>query len=209
MKMDHQIKGILFDIGGVLVALDGMPSLAKLLGLETRHDDLHAKWMASPSVVAYETGKIGTAEFAAGVVADLGLPVTADAFLQDFCSWPEGLLAGALELLDEIPGSYRVAALSNTSAAHWDSITAMGLTNRFEQTYLSHQIGYLKPAAEAFLVALQGMGLSPSEVLFLDDGLRNVDAARALGMDAHLAEGPEEARGVLVQHGLLRRSRRL
>jgi putative hydrolase of the HAD superfamily len=201
--MGRKIAGILFDIGGVLVELDGVPSLAKLLGIEPQHEALHAMWMASPSVVAHETGKIEALAFAAGVVADLRLPVTADSFLQDFCSWPKGLLSGALELLDEIPGTYRVAALSNTSAVHWDKIQAMGIVDRFDQTYLSHQIGYLKPATEAFLVALEGMGLSPSDVLFLDDGLRNIDAARSLGMQAHLARGPGEARSVLAQYDVV------
>ena len=201
--MGHKIAGILFDIGGVLVALDGVPSMAKLLGVEPQHEALHAMWIASPSVVAHETGKIDAAAFAVGVVADLGLPVTADRFLEDFCNWPTGLLPGALQLLDEIPETYHVAALSNTSAVHWDKIRAMGLVDRFDQTYLSHQIGCLKPATEAFLVALEGMGLSPSDVLFLDDGLRNIDAAMKLGMHAHVARGPEEARRVLAQYGVV------
>jgi len=201
--MAYKIAGVLFDIGGVLVALDGVPSVAALLGVEADHERLHALWMASPSVVAHETGRIGAAEFAAGVVADLELPVTADMFLQDFCSWPKSLLPGALELLDDIPRTYRVAALSNTCAIHWNSIMAMGLERRFEQTYLSHQIGHMKPANEAFSIALAGMGLRPSEVLFLDDGLRNVDAARTFGMRAHLVKGPEEARTVLEQHGVV------
>lgn len=201
--MKHRIAGILFDIGGVLVALDGVPSMAKLLGVEPRHDALHAMWIASPSVVAHETGKIDAAAFAAGLVADFGLPVTADRFLQDFCNWPTGLLPGALQLLDEIPDTYQVAALSNTSAVHWDKIRAMGLVDRFDQTYLSYRIGCLKPDTEAFLVALEGMGLSPPDVLFLDDGMRNVDGAMKLGMHAHVARGPEEARRVLAQYGVV------
>lgn len=201
--MDGRIAGVLFDIGGVLVALDGGPAMAALLGIEAQHDKLHALWLDSPSVVAHETGRIGAAEFAAGIVAELGLPVTADVFLQEFCSWPKGLLPGALELLDEIPRSYRVAALSNMSAAHWNSIMPTGLVSRFEHLYLSHEIGHVKPAREAFLAALGGMDLPPSAVLFVDDGRRNVDAARALGMQAHLARGPEEARAVLAQYGVV------
>ncbi len=201
--MDSNIAGILFDIGGVLVDLNGVPSMAKLLGVRPDHEALHAMWLASPSVVAHETGKIDAAAFAAGVVEDLRLPVTAGYFLQEFCSWPTELLPGALRLLDEIPDTYELAALSNTSAVHWDKMQAMGLVDRFDRTYLSHQIGYLKPAAEAFRIALEGMGLSPSRVLFLDDGQRNIDAAANLGMHAHLARGPEEARRVLAHYGVV------
>ncbi|MBE0549461.1 MAG: HAD family phosphatase [Rubrivivax sp.] len=201
--MSHTIAGILFDINGVLVALDGVPSVAKLLRVQPEHEALHAMWLASPSVVAHETGKIDAATFSIGVVSDLGLPVTPENFLREFCSWPTGLMPGALQLLDEIPDSYRVAALSNTSAVHWDKIQAMGIVGRFDHTYLSHQIGCLKPGADAFMLALEGMNLSPSDVLFLDDSLRNIRAAAQLGMHAHLARGPKEARRVLAQYGVV------
>lgn len=201
--MDGRIAGVLFDIGGVLVALDGGPAMAALLGIEAQHDRIHALWLDSPSVVAHESGRIGAAEFAAGIVAEMRLPVTADVFLQDFRSWPKGLLPGALELLDEIPRSYRVAALSNMSAAHWSSIMPTGLVSRFEQLYLSHEIGHVKPSREAFLAALAGMDLPPSAVLFLDDGRRNVDAARALGIQAEQVKGPAEARTVLAHYGVV------
>ena len=201
--MANRIAGIIFDIGGVLVALDGVPSLAALLGVEAQHDALHEMWMASPSVVAHETGQIGPNEFAVGVVADLKLPVTAEWFLEDFSSWLKGPLPGAAELLDEIPTQYRLTALSNMSAVHWDAIVATGLTRRFDQIFVSHEIGYLKPAREAFDAALSGMQLRPSEVLFLDDGQRNVDAARAFGMKADLVRGPDEARAVLGRFGVI------
>ncbi len=80
---------------------------------------------------------------------------------------------------------------------------AMGLAGRFEQTYLSHQIGHMKPASEAFSIALAGMGMRPSEVLFLDDGQRNVDAAIGHGMHACLVKGPQEARAVLARYGVV------
>ena len=160
-------------------------------------------WMASAAVVAHETGKIGPAEFAVGVVADLKLSVTPERFLAEFVGWLKGPLPGAAELLNEIPRGCRVAALSNMSSVHWDAIVATGLTRRFEQLFVSHEIGCLKPASEAFAVALDGMQLRPSEVLFLDDGLRNVEAARALGMEAYLVRGPDEARVALTAHGVI------
>jgi len=202
--MKDGIRGVLFDIGGVLVTLDGVPSLAKLLRIEASHEAIHALWLSSPSVVAHETGKISMEKFAAGVVADLHLPIAPDAFLQDFCAWPGAVKPGTFELLDAIPDRYRVAALSNTSAAHWDRIKTMGLARRFERTYLSHETGCLKPGHEAFWFALNDMGLSPADVVFLDDSASNVHAARALGIHAHLARDPQEAMAVLEEYGVTR-----
>jgi putative hydrolase of the HAD superfamily len=79
----------------------------------------------------------------------------------------------------------------------------MGLPERFEATYVSHEIGSLKPSQEAFQVALDGMALPPAKVLFLDDGVTNVRAASALGMKAHVVKNPEQARVVLESYGVL------
>jgi glucose-1-phosphatase len=203
MSRATRLSAILFDIGGVLITLDGVPSLAKLLGVEPSHEALHRLWMTSASVVAHETGRISATEFAAGVVVDLGLPVSAAAFLEDFCCWPGGLQPGAMELLDAIPPTYRVAALSNTSALHWDKIVATGLTRRFQRAFLSYEIGHLKPSREAFLAALEGLDLPANEVLFIGDGESNVHAAASLGMHARLARNAVEARSALAECGVL------
>jgi hypothetical protein len=48
------------------------------------------------------------------------------------------------------------------------------------------------------------MGNRIRGVLFdIGDALRNVEAARAQGMEAHLVRGPDEARAVLMEHGVI------
>ena len=197
------ISGILFDVGGVLVGLDGVPSLARLLQIEPRHDEIHRRWIACPSVVRHETGKISADQFAIEVVQDLGLSISPEAFLAEFAGWTTAPLPGAFELVQRIPSGYRVAALSNMSAFAWTRIQAMGLPARFDAIYLSHEIGCLKPAPEAFWTALNGMGLPPSDVLFLDDGVANVEAARTLGIEAHLVRAPIEIESVLQMYGIV------
>lgn len=118
-----------------------------MVGVDASHEALHALWRTSSSVVLHETGRIQASEFAVDVVADLKLPISPDDFLQEFMTWPRVVHPGVFALLGTIPASYRVAALSNTSAAHWEKISAMGLAGRFDRTFLSHEIGGRRPGA--------------------------------------------------------------
>jgi len=197
------ISTVLFDIGGVLVELDGVPGLAALMSFDASRDVIHERWMQSQAVIAYETGRISAAAFATAAVSEFQLPVTPEWFLDAFNEWPKGLQPGALELLDDIPARYRLAALSNTSVTHWERIEAMGLAQLFERLYLSHRIGCLKPSREAFAAALDDLAVPPSAVLFLDDISSNVAAARALGLHAEVVADPSEARAILRRYDIL------
>lgn len=197
------ISAILFDIGGVLIELDGLPSLAKLLDSQQSHDEIYKNWMASPSVIGHETGKLSTDEFAVQVVKDLNIDLSPDAFMENFSTWIVGTFPNTFDLLDAIPSTLTVAALSNTSAAHWVHVEATGLTNKLDHLFLSHEIGHLKPDHQSFQAAVDGLQLPAEEIIFFDDNMQNVHAANAFGLKAHQALNPEHARQVLNQYGLL------
>lgn len=198
-----RISGVIFDVGGVLVALDGVPSLARHLGVEASHEDLHQRWLACSSVRLHETGKLSINDFATSVVGELRLSLSPEPFVLEFAAWLTGPLEGAFELVARIPKGYRVGVLSNMSAFHWRSITAMGLPERFDFICVSHETGLLKPSPQAFQFALSKMALTPGEVLFLDDGAANVNAARTLGMAAQLVTNPTQIALALREHGVL------
>ncbi len=201
--MNRRISTILFDIGGVLVHLDGVPALSRLLDGQHTPDEIHQIWASAPSVIAHETGKISAQEFAVGAVTDFELSATPTEFLSDFENWVSRPFPGTFELLDSLPRGLTIAALSNTSAAHWDKITAIGLAARFTQSLLSHEIGHLKPDVEPFQIALAAFGCPASEIIFLDDSSSNVETALSMGFLAHQVKGAEQARAVLVDYGLV------
>ena len=203
------ISGVLFDIGGVLVALDGVPYLARVLQLEESHEALHKLWLACLSVVAHETGRMSAEAFAAGLVAELELPVSPEAFLIEFAAWLQGPHPGAFELVERIPRQFRVAPLSNMSAFHWTLIAAMDWPTRFEAVYVSCEIGHLKPSVEAFRVALDGLKLPPAEVLFLDDGQANVAALGGWGWRRSWSEGRRRSRASWSSMGCCRETSRV
>jgi glucose-1-phosphatase len=197
------ISAVLFDIGGVLIELDGLPSLAKLLGSEKSHDEIYQKWMSSPSVIAHETGKLSSDAFAAQVVKDLQISLSPDAFMQNFATWIVGTFPSTFELLESIPSHISIAALSNTSAAHWVHVEATGLTDKLDHLFLSHEIGHLKPNHQAFQAAVDGLQIPANEIIFFDDNIDNVNAAQAFGLKAHQAFNPDQAKQVLNQYGLI------
>jgi putative hydrolase of the HAD superfamily len=201
--MSARAAGVFFDIGGVLVALDGMPALSRLLGLGESRDEIHRRWLACRTVVLHETGRLTPEEFAQGIVVDLAMDLSPEAFLAEFEGWLTGPHPGAFELVNEIPPSYHVAALSNMSATHWNRIKTMGWPDRFNAAFVSCEIRHLKPSREAFELALREMALPAANVLFLDDSDVNVQAARAMGINAHVVMNPAEARALLERHGVL------
>ena len=105
------ISTLLFDIGGVLVDLDGAPAFAALMSLDASRDAIHERWMQSQAVVAYETGRISASAFAAAAVVEFQLPVTADWFLDAFNGWPKGLHPGALELVVPLASHWLLEAV--------------------------------------------------------------------------------------------------
>lgn len=198
-----QISAILFDIGGVLVELNGLPSIAKLLNSQQSYDVIYDRWMSSPSVIAHETGQIDGQIFAIGAVRDLDLSISPDAFLTNFATWIVGLFPDTLRLLNAIPDHMTVAALSNTSPTHWQKVEETGLPQQFDALFLSHEIGHLKPASPSFEAVLNQLNLSAEQVIFFDDNINNVNAANALGFKAHQAFNPTDAATVLKQYDII------
>lgn len=202
-----KIQVVLFDLGGVLVELQGVPTMLGWLENRVTTEELWRMWLSSPAVREFETGRIGPDKFAAQVIREMSLPVNSEDFLTTFTSWVTGLYPGALELVHSIPPEFVRATLANTSDLHWPLIMSHpGLEDAFHRHFPSHLTGKIKPDQEAFQHVIATLGCSPDSVFFLDDNRLNVDAARRAGMHAAHVRGPAEARNALDAAGILRKS---
>jgi glucose-1-phosphatase len=200
----HDIRVVLFDVGGVLVELGGAATLLEELADRITLPEFWSLWLRSPSVRAFETGRIDAGQFAAGMLAELQLDIDAASFLESFARWPSALYPGALEMIDRIPSHYRRALLSNSNVLHWRRVTdEFGLGARFEHQFVSHLMGKIKPDAEAFEHVLGALDCQPAQILFLDDNILNIEAARRIGMRAQLVRGAHEAQRSLQQAGII------
>jgi putative hydrolase of the HAD superfamily len=94
------------------------------------------------------------------------------------------------ELLDHarsLHGRCGLAILSNSGdGAREEEERRFGLSSVFDPICYSHEQGVLKPDARAFELALDRMGATADQVLFIDDNEPNVHAAETLGIRAVL-----------------------
>ncbi|HEY5740549.1 MAG TPA: HAD-IA family hydrolase [Gammaproteobacteria bacterium] len=177
---------LLFDAGGVLIDLGDEP----LPGVKVRG---LAAWLRSPIALAFEKGLTTADEFAAAWIDGIGLDCDAATLIEHFRRWPIGPFAGVPTLLSRLAGDYRIAILTNTNELHWPRFTDEFELDRYaERIFASHQLGMAKPEAEIFHLVVDELGTAPNRILFVDDNLANVDAARAIGLRAERVGGFDE-----------------
>jgi putative hydrolase of the HAD superfamily len=183
--MSPKIDAILFDLGGVLIELAGVERMLAWSPALGTTDELWRRWLHSPAVRGYETGRTDRHAFADAIIVEFGLPVARDAFLDEFAWWPRTLHAGARDLLASLAPRYTLASLSNTNELHWQRFERdWALPSMFHHNFPSYAVGKLKPDADYFEHVLDELGVKAQHAVFVDDNAINVEAARAVGLNA-------------------------
>jgi len=192
--LNRSFDVILFDLGGVLIELSGVDRMLELTGNQMTAEELWHRWLTSPAVREFESGKSQVEAFAAGVRHEFDLSITTEQFVTEFESWLVGPFPGAVDLLKRLSAAATLACLANTNHLHWQRVkNEMGLLELFKFTFASHEMGTLKPDREAFQFAIDALACSPDRILFLDDNQINVDAALSVGMASYRVTGVMEA----------------
>lgn len=194
---------VVFDLGGVLAEFGGVERMQALARMDSP-EQMWTRWLSCDWVRRFERGHCPPDEFAAGLVAEWELELTADEFLTEFREWLVGPLPGAEDLVAQTRSVLPVAVLSNTNQVHWDAgAHRWPLLGMFDRAFLSFEIGMVKPDPEIFSHVVSALDAAPERVLFLDDNQLNVDQAAAGGLTARRVVGVDQARSVLVETGIL------
>lgn len=184
---------VVLDIGGVLVEVDADRRLEEWTDGRLKAHEFWPMWLSSPAVKRFETGRTDGPTFAQEAVAEFGLAMDPETFLQDFKEWIVGPYPGAISLLDRLQGVVPLACFSNSSCVHWPILeTLLDCSGHFRHCFATHRMGVLKPQAEAFALVQASLGVPPEQIWFFDDNLVNVEAARRAGFQAWQVKGAEE-----------------
>ncbi len=187
------VKNIIFDLGGVIYAIDYQKTIDAFVALGIDDfENQYAKAGQSDVFDALETGKISKATFVKRIQKLLTKEVTEDQVVSAWNAMLLQFMPDALSCLEGLKDDYRIFLLSNTNEMHIAEIKARvgkeafdAFSALFERLYLSHELGLRKPHAEVFEHILQEKNLKPEETLFIDDSIQHIEGAQSLGLKGH------------------------
>ena len=196
------IKTVIFDFGGVLVRTED-PEPRRLLAEEhgMAYNELANLVYGSDTSILATRGEITADEHKKAVMDSLGLPH--DSF-QEFGDefWRGDLLdTHLIQFIDGLKEHYTTALLSNA----WDDLRPLlsslwDIEKVFDHIFISAEMGMAKPDPIIYQEVRKRLNQDPSELIFVDDFIENVLAARESGWHAIHFQSPECALTELAEY---------
>ncbi len=197
-----KIKNIVFDLGGVILTLDRNEAVRRFLsvGVE-RAEELLDPYHQKGIFLDLEEGKLSREEFYDALRKVSGKYISNEDIDYGWLGFIQDTPLYKLEMLEKLRKSYRLYLLSNTnpiimSWADSSRFSEKGkpLSEYFDKIYLSYQLGVTKPHSNIFEFLIADSGIIPSETLFIDDGLANVEMGKKQGMQVFQPQNGEDFR---------------
>ncbi len=115
---------------------------------------------------------------------------------------------GIREVLSVLSKTHKLGIISDTWPSIEQQLDYIGVSQYLSFTTFSCFVGVFKPDEHIYLDALNKCGVSAGETVFIDDGVRNLDGAAALGITPILIAANSES-DVETNHTKIRDLREL
>jgi putative hydrolase of the HAD superfamily len=192
MSLSIPGRVVVFDYGEVISLEPSEHDRAELLSIAGVSADRF--W---PRYWAYrdelDAGTLTVVGYWARIAADLGADWRPSQVQQlwaaDFRGWISVEPATVDVLSDLRDGGTRLALLSNAGFDFVSVFTHSPVGSLFERIFVSAELDYLKPDPSVYLTVCSELGITPQQMVFVDNRSVNTDAAAALGITTHHFEG--------------------
>ncbi len=202
--MTNTPKAIVFDLGGVLIDWDPRHMYRKLFEDEAEME----RFLAEVATLEWNAHHDAGRRWEDGVALLIAEhPDQAELIAAYWERWEEmlgGPIQGTVAILAKLKASgAEVHALTN-----WSSQTFPIARERyefldwFEHIVVSGEEKLIKPDHRLYKILLDRIGRTANECVFIDDGIRNVNAAAELGFAAIHFQSPEQLAAELGRLGV-------
>ncbi len=182
------MKTVVFDLGGVVVDWDPVSAVAAVVGQERAERFVHgAEFDFAAWNQAQDAGRSWADAEAAATASHPDLAEEIAAYRPNFILSLRGLIPGVPQILEALHDrGVRLVVLTNWSAEtiHHGPEVFPEVFALFDDIVVSGRESVAKPDPEIFQILAGRLGHPIVGVFYVDDSVRNVEAARAAGMDA-------------------------
>lgn len=182
------IKAVLFDFGQVLTLPADPAVWQQMLALSGLSEaDLHREYWVHRH--DYDRGTLNSQTYWQAVAAGSQTTFTPDQMTAliaaDVSLWSR-LNLPMVEWAQRLQrAGIRTGILSNIGDAMAEGLVArFDWISAFDHCTWSHALKLAKPEAAIYRCAAEGLATDPSQILFIDDKIENVEAAESIGMQA-------------------------
>ncbi len=183
---------IFFDWSGVIADDSGDEFIEQLLR-NVGATDTQVKEIIETYFVDFLKGTVSETEFWNNLKINYDLNITEPAS-KEFKKW-RGLTANrdilALASKAKAQG-FRIAVLTNIIEPVYNIIRQAGYYDLFDDVIASCVVGLVKPQEEIYELALERLGTTARQSIFVDDKQLNIEAATMMGFKAILAHNPTQ-----------------
>ena len=180
------IRAVFFDLGGVLLRTEYQAPrqlLAEQFGMD--YEDIEKVVFGggpNGSAARATVGQITEEEHWQAVMKMLKLPASEAKRVEAEFFGGDILDRTLIQFIRSLRPKIKTGLISNAWSGLRDYIVREKFDDAFDYLIISSEVKVAKPEAEIFQIALKQLGVSPSEALFVDDVLENVEACRKIGM---------------------------
>jgi len=183
----HQVEAILFDLGGVLIDIDGQRVFAHWARCAgTDATTLRSRFVMDEAYHRFERGELNATAYFDTLRIRLGIDISDADFLAGWNAMLVGEKPGIREVLARAATLHPLYLFSNTNRPHhaaW-GVDYAAMLSPFAHLFVSSEIGRRKPEPAAFHYVAEAIGMPLESILFFDDATENIEGARAVGMPA-------------------------
>jgi epoxide hydrolase-like predicted phosphatase len=186
------LKAVFFDLGGVIVRTEFQAprqQLADRLGMD--YDDLNKIVFESETSNRASIGQISSEEHWASVLQRLKRPASELLAIRDEFFAGDIVDRTLLDTIRSLRGKFKTGLISNAWGDLRDYIVREKFDDAFDKMIISAEVGAMKPEAKIFQIALEQVGVSPKEAVFIDDFFVNIEGCEKVGMKGIHFKDPE------------------
>jgi putative hydrolase of the HAD superfamily len=199
-KPSQPVKVLLFDLGGVVIDISVERALrcwepSSRLTIE----QMRGRLAADEPFRQHERGELPAAAYFDHLRRVFELDASDHQIAEGWNAILVGENRESLRLVASARRHLPCYAFTNTSQTHQATWTNAfpNVVSAFERIFSSPELGLRKPERAAFDTVTREIGVAPSDVLFFDDLLENVEGARAAGLQAVHVRGYADIRRAL------------